>query len=506
MAIKRDIFALAAGYYPIIGELQSETEIHEKRNAYGIGRSAATVSNYKLFAGNQTSDIRETDLPGNITTYGKISDDKLGGVHEQQEVGVESYIAGADPDNFLKEVYREITQDYTTELQEAARAEKSLKGRSLEEMPIEGLSDTTEKQMRKDMVPSTANPPDLPKKVGTKTWGYEVSRQALGTRGHAYQGSVVPKLAQKLKEAKEEHDGDAEATYNKMALAGLDSLQQRYRGWNKIIEAVVTVIEGKGKRTKKQFLKETERMLRDPKGKDPKTLARNLAVKESKSKAGRLTGVGATNYATDEALRHINHNIAFSNPLLESLVLDPGIFAEYGPIKQNLRGKSFLQFQTDEIKSKLIMNEYFAGDTVLDFSSSDITKDEAARIRFSSHSNKFLARQGQTIDVGDYLKSQVGFRRGKLVPSVAVTQANEDFNEVISRQLYPNLGQIANEFLNKPHVTKKLGMLINKFSNSNPTDDINDNTMWAQPYVSVMTFQQQAYAPGPASLVERKHY
>ena len=49
-------------------------------------------------------------------------------------------------------------------------------------------------------------------------------------------------------------------------------------------------------------------------------------------------------------------------------------------------------------------------------------------------------------------------------------------------------------------------MLINKFSNSNPTEDINDNTMWAQPYVSVMTFQQQAYAPGPASLVERKHY
>ena len=63
----RDIYALAAGFYPLVGSI-SNIEYETHRSSYGIAGSAATIANYYL---NGEQPPVTSNLAGNLSIYGR---------------------------------------------------------------------------------------------------------------------------------------------------------------------------------------------------------------------------------------------------------------------------------------------------------------------------------------------------------------------------------------------------------------------------------------------------
>ena len=102
-------------------------------------------------------------------------------------------------------------------------------------------------------------------------------------------------------------------------------------------------------------------------------------------------------------------------------------------------------------------------------------------------------KHGQVLNKGEFIKSIASRPAGtrKLIPSVAVTLADKDFREVIGKNLEPAAKFIAADALNDPSLIAKLKNKINnQFSQTTIGETKN---AWAQPYISAMTFREQAY-------------
>ena len=189
----RDIYSLVAGFYPLVGSTGA-IEYHTHRSSYGIAGSAASVANYYL---NNESIPVQTNLPGNVTILGQTLGNRPKHISDTEEPEVLGILNNQNVDTFLQDVYSSVTQDYTTDLIEVAKTQEGLTGRALEEMNV-GIYGGSEAEARQFMRPgTTATPPDYLVKQhrGMKNVGFEVTRQRLGKAGHAFQGSVVTKLA-----------------------------------------------------------------------------------------------------------------------------------------------------------------------------------------------------------------------------------------------------------------------------------------------------------------------
>ena len=483
----RDIYALAAGFYPLVGSI-SNIEYETHRSSYGIAGSAATIANYYL---NGEQPPVTSNLAGNLSIYGRTFGNQPDSIDKEEEIDVLGTLNNANVDEHLKDVFTTVTGDYRTKLIEASRSAKGLLGRSLEEMPVDGYGGT-EKMARELnlMRPGTAaTPPDYIVKEykGYKNVGFEVTRQALGTAGHAFQGSVVSRLASDIETINNTHEGSEEDRYEKIAQAGLKRLKERYRSYNQIIAGITNKIKRSADGSV-EYLK-FEKAMKDIRESDPAT----EAGKAARTIAYRNVAGQTTNYATNSALLHIQHNVAFINPMFDTYVIDEGAFAEYGPI-MNFSGmaQKAYQFRVNEIDYE-VLRGIFASDSIMDFTITGTSAAEVAEKKFSAHSNKNMMKHGQVINKGEFIKSIASRPSGtrKLIPSVAGTQADKDFRNVIGKNLEPAAKFIAADALNDPSLIAKLK---NKINNQFSQTTIGETrTAWAQPYISAMTFREQAY-------------
>ena len=79
----------------------------------------------------------------------------------------------------------------------------------------------------------------------------------------------------------------------------------------------------------------------------------------------------------------------------------------------------------------------------------------------------------------------------KLIPSVGVTQADKDFKNTIGKNLEKVAALIADKTLND---SGTLGKLQKKIQNQFSVNSLGENReVWAQPYISAMSFKEQAY-------------
>jgi len=483
----RDIYALAAGFYPLVGSI-SNIEYETHRSSYGIAGSAATVANYYL---NGKQPAVTSNLAGNISIYGRTFANNPDSITNEEEVDVLGTLNNANVDEHLEDVYTTVTGDYRTKLIEASRSPKGLLGRSLEELDVDGFGGTEKMARELDLMRpgTTATPPDYIVKEykGYKNVGFEVTRQALGTAGHAFQGSVVSRLADDIKDINANKKLTEKQRYELIAQAGLKRLKERYRSYNQIIAGITNKIK-RGADGSIEYLK-FERAMKDIRESDPST----LAGKEARTIAYRNVAGQTTNYATNSALLHIQHNIAFINPIFDTYVIDEGAFAEYGPI-MNFSGmaQKAYQFKVNQIDYE-VLRGIFASDTIMNFDSAGVSAADVAEKKFSVHATKNIVKHGQVLNKGEFIKSIAGRPSGtrKLIPTVAVTLADKDFREVIGKELEPAAKFIASEALNDPSLIAKLkNKITNQFSQTTIGET---RTAWAQPYISAMTFKEQAY-------------
>jgi len=480
----RDIYALAAGFYPLVGSISNI----EYRSSYGIAGSAASVANYYL---NGEPTPVTSNLAGNISIYGRTFGNQPDSISSEEELDVLGTLNNANVDEHLEDTYTTVTGDYRTKLIQASRSPKGLLGRSLEEMPVDGYGGTEKMARELDLMrPGTAaTPPDYLVKEykGYKNVGFEVTRQALGTAGHAFQGSVVSRLASDIETINDTHEGSEEDRYEKIAQAGLKRIRERYRSYNQIIAGITNKIKRSADGSV-EYLK-FERKMKDIRESDPAT----EAGKAARTIAYRNVAGQTTNYATNSALLHIQHNVAFINPMFDTYVIDEGAFAEYGPI-MNFSGMAqrAFQFRVNRIDYE-VLRGIFASDSIMDFTIKGTTSAEIAEKKFSAHSNKNMMKHGQVISKGEFIKSIASRPSGtrKLIPSVAVTQADKDFRNVIGKHLEKSAKFIAADALNDPSLIAKLKNKVNKQYSQTTIGET--KTAWAQPYISAMTFREQAY-------------
>ena len=483
----RDIYALAAGFYPLVGSI-SNIEYETHRSSYGIAGSAATIANYYL---NGEQPPVTSNLAGNISIYGRAFANEPGSISNEEEVDVLGTLNNANVEEHLKNTSNTVLGKYSMDLTEASRSPKGLLGRSLEEIDVDGFGGTERMARELNLMRegTTATPPDYIVKEykGYKNVGFEVTRQALGTAGHAFQGSVVSKLAADIEKINDTHEGTEEDRYEKIAKAGLKRIKERYKSYNQIIAGITNKIkrDADGSVAYLKF----ERAMKDIRESDPAT----EAGKEARTIAFRNVAGKTTNYATNSALLHIQHNVAFINPLFDTYVIDEGAFAEYGPI-MNFSGMAqrAYQFRVNAIDYE-VLRGIFASDTIMDFNSVGVSAADVAEKKFSVHATKNMVKHGQVLNKGEFIKSVASRPSGtrKLIPSVAVTQADKDFREVIGKNLEPATKFIAAEALNDPSLISKLKNLIMKQSSQATIGET--RTAWAQPYISAMTFREQAY-------------
>ena len=100
---------------------------------------------------------------------------------------------------------------------------------------------------------------------------------------------------------------------------------------------------------------------------------------------------------------------------------------------------------------------------------------------FTASLDNFISDAGTKIVLSKELKEK----------EVGSAQADKDFREVIGKNLEPATKFIASEALNDPSLISKLKNLIMKQSSRTTIGET--RTAWAQPYISAMTFKEQAY-------------
>ena len=475
-----DIYALAAGYYPLVGNQAART-ISFNRDSYGVAASAATVANYYLGEEKVT-----TGIPGNVAIYGELDDANLGHIREDHIPEVERVLMGEDPMALLRGVADDVQSKYGRKLKEVEKSGKGLTGRSMEEMQIPGFTVEGEAAGRALMDVSGPNPPDFLTKKGE---GFEVTRQRLGKRGHAFIGSAATQMQKKMAEIKATSTNQGMARYEEMAEAGLEIMQNRYKSFNQIIGATVKKIQDSGKKATKQSIADhfstIKKMPTTTKAdKAASRTARSIALKQGKGKA--------TNYMTDQAMTHVMHHIAFRNPMIDTYGIDDGVFAFYAPITQfpaSHKTKMF-QFKEKAIKSYVEDEMLFASDSIINFDQAGMSANDRAIAAFAGWTTKNIAKHGQVIQTGEAIKSTASMNGPKLVPSIAITQAQNEFAQNVSKQLFKNANKIASEMLNDGTF---LNDLSTKLNNQYSTTPINNTEMWAQPYITAMSFREQAY-------------
>ena len=475
-----DIYALAAGYYPLVGNQAART-ISFNRDSYGVAASAATVANYYLGEEKVT-----TGIPGNVAIYGELDDANLGHIREDHIPEVERVLMGEDPMALLRGVADDVQSKYGRKLKEVEKSGKGLTGRSMEEMQIPGFTVEGEAAGRALMDVSGPNPPDFLTKKGE---GFEVTRQRLGKRGHAFIGSAATQMQKKMAEIKATSTTQGMARYEELAEAGLEIMQNRYKSFNQIIGATVKKIQDSGKKATKQSIADhfstIKKMPTTTKAdKAASRTARSIALKQGKGKA--------TNYMTDQAMTHVMHHIAFRNPMIDTYVIDDGVFAFYAPITQfpaSHKTKMF-QFKEKAIKSYVEDEMLFASDSIINFDQAGMSANDRAIAAFAGWTTKNIAKHGQVIQTGEAIKSTASMNGPKLVPSIAITQAQNEFAQNVSKQLFKNANKIASEMLNDGTF---LNDLSTKLNNQYSTTPINNTEMWAQPYITAMSFREQAY-------------
>lgn len=475
-----DIYALAAGYYPLVGNQAART-ISFNRDRYGVAASAATVANYYL-----SDEKITTGIPGNVAIYGELDDVNLGHIREDHIPEVEQVLMGEDPMVLLREVADDVQSKYGRKLKEVEKSGKGLTGRSMEEMQIPGFTIEGEAAGRALMDVSGPNPPDFLTKKGE---GFEVTRQRLGKRGHAFIGSAATQMQKKMAEIKATSTNQGMALYEEMADAGLEIMKNRYKSFNQIIGATVKQIQDSGKKATKQSIADhfstIKKMPTNTKAeKAASRAARSIAMNNAKGKA--------TNYMTDQAMTHVMHHISFRNPMIDTYVIDDGIFAFYAPITQypaSHKTKMF-QFKEQAIKSYVEDELLFASDSIINFDQAGMSANDRAIAAFAGWTTKNIAKHGQVIQTGEAIKSTVSMNGPKLVPSIAITQAENEFAQNVSKQLFKNANKIASEMLNDGTF---LNDLSRKLNNQYSTTPVNNTEMWAQPYITAMSFREQAY-------------
>jgi len=479
-----DLYALSAGFYPLVGNPASLNKT-VNRDRYGIAASAATVANFYL---NQEDTPRTTGIPGNVAIYGEIDDVNLGRIRDSDLPQIQQTLMGRDPVNLLEEVRGTVDKKYLTKLKQVEQTGEGLTGRSMEEMQIPGFSVAGEAAGRALMDVSGPNPPDF---LTDDNKGFEVTRQRLGKRGHAFIGSAATQIQQAIANVKATTTKTGKARYEEMAAKGLEIMQGRFRSFNQIIGATVNKIEQTGKKATKQTIADHfSKIKKMPTGKGA-TSAEKAANREARSIAlGRGKG-RATNYMTDEAMTHIMHHIAFRNPMIDTYVLDDGVFAYYGPITQfSARAQRKFQFREKLIKASIDDELVFASDTIINFDQAGMSAMDRGTAAFAGWATKNMAKHGQVIQTGEALKSRASVNKPKLVPSIAVSLAEKEFGEQIGKKLFRKAGTIAEEMLNEGTF---LNELSKKLTNSYSTIPVNNSEMWAQPYISAMSFREQAY-------------
>ena len=132
----------------------------------------------------------------------------------------------------------------------------------------------------------------------------------------------------------------------------------------------------------------------------------------------------------------------------------------------------------------------FASDSIINFDQAGMSANDRAIAAFAGWTTKNIAKHGQVIQTGEAIKSTASMNGPKLVPSIAITQAQNEFAQNVSKQLFKNANKIASEMLNDGTF---LNDLSTKLNNQYSTTPINNTEMWAQPYITAMSFREQAY-------------
>jgi hypothetical protein len=188
--------------------------------------------------------------------------------------------------------------------------------------------------------------------------------------------------------------------------------------------------------------------------------------------------------------------MSFKLPIEDTYVIEPQVFAHYTNIVQ--RGAADTDpftYRVSEIRGFLTYG-LFAGDTYLRQQIAGFNAEESASARFGAHASKAATGHGTIMETGTVYKQRVASvkKNLKLVPTIAIAKASQDFNEVIGKKLYPNLARIADKALEQnPHV---LTRAISKYGVQSQIHE--SENIWGQPYATSMSFRKQAY--GQSSL------
>lgn len=522
-----DIYALAGGYYPILGAMPNKFE--EINKDYGLGSSALNVPAYKTFSNNSTN-TKYASIKGNYLSYGATDADRLGQIAEAYEDKIfEALNSQTNPEKITKEAADTLDSEFKESLLTAQgdtnigllSEENPIKGRSMEEMfgaikttdmNVGSLSvDESEISKNYAVKGISANPPDMM----AQGKALDVSRQRLGKRGHSFWGTNLSNLNKDLKLIAEDdkkglYDTEFEK-HNAMMDAGLKHFKARYTGLNEQIKRIKQKYLYTGRRpgtklmqlgrqnTEKSLGKQVEmgKILKNISATEAGDTARRLATKNAEGQA--------TNYLTDHAINILKHHLKHDGPITEYYVLEPYVHVGYGPITQYAVGtmKEF-EYKTNQMVGDL-RYELFAGDTELKSEISDFNAMSAAEARFGAHVSKEFTGHGTVMETGKVYKQGVGLMTNnlKIRPSVGVTQADKDFKDVIGKKLLPKLRQIAQGmFVRQGRLfTGMLRDEVRSISDATSFDSIKDHPLknaWATPYVSVFTFRRQAYGGTPA--------
>lgn len=496
-----DIYALAGGFYPLVGEVE-RLQYQEIYKSYGMGKSAVNTPAYKIDLEGDATEIKYAQLKGNFVSFGSLEPDQLSTISSQYEdVLLSDLTTSTDAEDVMTEAAELLDTRYAASLksQEATLLSgEGLKGRSLEEMfgAVEGMEGsgavTGEADIRAmySTGNTTSNPPD----IAAMGAGIDVSRQRLGGRGHTFYGAPLQALNTDLRKiarkAKNENLKDREI-YKLQAEKGLKHFKDSYKRFNRQIRAIKRrYIYGGGTFSNSKMswtaVGKTSfmgRVLSDLAKTDPASEARKIAVSHAKGKA--------SNFLTNQALNLIKHHMSFSTVDFETYTLDKrGVHVEYGPISQRPANvpREFEYFINS--MNYRLRYEGFAGDYYLKQLIPDFNAESAAEARFGAFVTKELAGHGTVMEAGHTYKRNVGLMKNKLKlrPSIAVNQANKEFNNVIGKKLLPKLQKVAQQMLAKQGTTFS-GMLQNR-----GPQELQNEGSWAIPYVSVVSFKSSAYA------------
>jgi hypothetical protein len=487
-----NIYSLVTGMYPILSD-DVKTDFSSNRSGQQSTQDAPIA--YSVIKDNYAT-ARQPYLQGNKIIFTSPENDDVGTISDSLEQGLLAEVQD-DFATHTQQMMMEAQMAISGSLESRTAGQQAVinaSGKSMEEMVQSGsIQFNRGEPSIADGGYGTIGGQGLDMYDPIRDVHINTTSQFITSRGHGIYGEGGKTLHGDIKTINSDYErGDITKSekYDRIVAEGIAYFRGRAaESWNPIIRHARGLLGSNNiyRDNMKRMAKNTPRPSR--RQVEMRTTVRDFSNKGFRAMSS-LQG-GMTNFASASARQMLKQHLGnptalYNGGVMETYVIGPHTFGEFGPFIMNRSGSDEFEYRVDKISGGWFQN-YFATSDSRNITSSTFDAERDARLRHAAwitKTHRVAADAAAIGGSGTVALSGITATAFRLYPEINLHNANQQFSDRIHAMVrsisdMDSLARDAPELLNL--IRRHQEAYTNKFHNGK----LGGTQVWASPYIGI---------------------